>query len=462
MPLKTIIFVGVFGACCAGAVFQPLWGIVAYAADYIIGPQRQWWERPIQHLGIRYSYVLAIVTAIGVALNYGKLRFGKKLLHRHEILLLLFLGLVWVLRSVNEPTELYTIVDHPTVKLAKVMIFGLMLTHVVTDMKKLRVFMWTLVVCTLILGLQAYTARRYVGRLETVGGADFAESNFLAVFVGAMVPLIGVLFLQSRWPGKLFCLGTGAFAVNAIILTRSRGALVGIALGLIPAVFLAPKKLRLKVAAGLLVGSLGAVYLMDTGFVDRMKTIDRSGEQRDASSQLRLDLWETSLAMVKDHPLGIGPGNFFQVVGRYRPELERRDAHSTYFRCLTELGIPGFLLFLTICFSAMRTAMRASRRAERIRSETGTALRLLGYGFTVALCTFLAASLTVTTIYTEALWWLLLVPVCLERAVANHAEETENSLAKDAEAKATVGDQAGGRKRRRSSKPVLGRAVPSR
>ena len=345
MSLKTLLFVGLFAVCCAAAVFQPLWGILGYLAHYIIGPERQWWERPIQHLGIRYSYILAIATAIGVALNYGKLRFGKKLLHRHEVLLLLFVGLLWALRLLNEPTDYYTIVDHPTLKMTKVMVFGLMLTHVVTDAKKLRALLWTLVVCTLILGLQAYTAARPRGRLESVGGVDFSESNFLAAFLGAMLPLVGVLFLQTGWAGKLLCLGTGAFAANAIVLTRSRGALVGIALGLIPAILLAPKKLRLTIGAGMLVAGLGVLYvsLPDAGFMQRMKSITLSSEERDESSQQRLDLWETSLVMVKDHPLGIGPGNFFQVVGRYRPDLEGRDTHSTYFRCLTELGIPGFL-----------------------------------------------------------------------------------------------------------------------
>lgn len=447
MPLKTVLFILLFALATCGALAHPLLGILGYVAHYTIGPERQWWERPIQHLGIRYSYVLAIATAIGVALNYRRLRFGKKLLHRNEVLLLLFVGLLWLLRVVSEPTEYYTIVDHPTLKLTKVMIFGLMLTHVVTDMKKLRALVWTLVVCAFVLGVQAYNAPHF-GRLESVGGTDFAESNYLAAFLGAMIPLVGVLFLQTGWGGKLLCLGAGAFAANAITLTRSRGAVMGIVLGLIPAAFLAPKKLRLKIAAGILVAGLGALYvsLPDTGFMHRMKSISVSGEELDASSQQRLDLWQTSLTMVKDHPLGIGPGNFFQVVGRYRPELKGRDAHSMFFRCLTELGIPGFVFFLVICFSAIRTALRASRTAESIPSETGTAIRLLCYGFAVALCAFLAASTMVTTLYTESLWWLLLMPVCLERTVENamadlRARETPLEQPKEAQlpAKKQVG-----------------------
>ncbi len=423
MALKTILFAILFVICVLGAVWMPVLGILGYVGHYIIGPERQWWSVSLRPYGIRYSFVLAAATAIGVALNFQRLRYGNKFFSPHEKLLLLFVGLLWLLRFVSEPTEFYTIVDHPTVKLTKVLIFGLMLTHVVTNVKYLRALVWTLVVCTLFLSLQAYTASRYSGRLEGVGGPDFAEANFLPVFLGAVLPLIGVLFLRLRWWGKLFCLGTGAFMVNAIILARSRGALVGMALGTISAVLLAPKKLRMKVFAGLIVAGIGGLYLVDPGFHRRMTTISFSGEQVDMSGQQRLEAWGAARQMVADFPHGIGPGNFFQVIGRYRPKLEGRDTHSTFLRCAAELGIPGITLFVVIIVSAITTAVRASHRAIEIRSEAGAELQLYSYGFVVGLCMFLGAGLFVTTIYTEALWWFLIIPVCLERAVANHAEE---------------------------------------
>jgi O-antigen ligase len=263
-----------------------------------------------------------------------------------------------------------------------------------------------------------------MGRLEDVGGVDFAEANFLPAFIGAMLPLIGVLFFQPRWYGKVVCLVTGVFAVNTIILARSRGGLVGIGLGLIPAVLLAPKRFRMQVAVGLIVAGLGGAYLMDPGFWGRMSTINRVEDERDASAQSRLDLWDISIRMVKDHPLGIGPGNWFQTVGRYNPGFEGRDAHSTYFRCLAELGIPGFALFVMVAVSAVRVALGAYRRSAQITTNAGKMLHLLCYGYTVSLCTFLGAGLTVTALYTEVLWWLLFLPVCLERAVANLLAES--------------------------------------
>jgi len=79
--------------------------------------------------------------------------------------------LLWLLRAVSEPTASYTVVDHPSLKLTKVAIFCLMLTHVVTDGKSLKILLWTLVLSTFILGIEAYTAPRWMfdgGRLEGI------------------------------------------------------------------------------------------------------------------------------------------------------------------------------------------------------------------------------------------------------------------------------------------------------
>ena len=424
MALKTILFLLLFVLSACGALYHPILGILGYMAHYITGPDRQWWSVSLRPYGIRYSLILAVATAVGMVLHSRKLRYGAPFFTRHEKLMLAFLALLWVLYLAGDATMAYTVVDHPVLKITKVMVFGLMLTHIVTSVRSLRALLWTFVICTFILGLQAYVAPRYVGRLEGVGGVDFAEANFLPAFIGAMLPLIGVLFLQSRWRGKVFCLVAGVFAVNTIILARSRGALVGIGIGLIPVVLLAPKRFRKHVTVGLILLGMGGAYLMDPGFWGRMSTITRSEEQRDVSAQSRLDLWNISIRIVKDHPLGIGPGNWSQTVGRYDPAFEGRDAHSTYFRCLAELGLPGFALFIMIAVNAVRVAFRAYKSSSRIPTAAGEMLHLLCYGYTISLCTLLGAGLTVTALYTEVLWWLLFLPVCLERAVANLLAET--------------------------------------
>ena len=313
----------------------------------------------------------------------------------------------------------------------KVGLFCLMLTHVATDAKSVKWMLWTLVLSTFILSLEAYAAPRSSfshGRLEGIGGVDFSEANFLAAFIGGVLPLAGVLFLESRWLGKLLAVACGVFSVNTIVLTRSRGAVVGMALGAVVAIFLAPKGYRTKIMAGLLVAGLGGLYLADTTFLTRVATINRDVDELDRSAQSRLETWKLSVDMLKDHPLGIGPGNFFQFAGRYDARYDGRDAHNTYVRCFTELGIPGFALFLGLILHSIVILKRTMRKAYALPPDCQKQILLPSYGVAVGLCMMLGAGLTVTLLYTEALWWFLLLPVCLERAVDNLASDVGSQI----------------------------------
>jgi putative inorganic carbon (hco3(-)) transporter len=426
LGLRTLLFIGLFLLCTVGALGVPLLGLLGYMAHYIIGPEGQWWAAPLRPLEIRYSLTLAVMAAVGIALNFKKLRYGPSFLNPYEKTLLAFLGLMWLLRAVSEPTVYYTTVDHPSLKLTKVTIFCLMLTHVVTGGKSLKTLIWTLVLSTFILGIEAYSAPRWSferGRLEGIGGVDFSESNFLPAFIGGVLPLMGILFLQSRWPGKLVTLAAGVFSVNAIVLTRSRGAIVGIALGGLASLVFAPKGYRSKIFAGLLVAGVGGLYLSDAAFLSRIATIDSSDTNRDKSAQSRLDIWYLSLRMLSDHPFGVGPGNFAQFAGRYNILYQDRDAHNTYVRCSAELGIPGLLLFLALIVHAIAASKRTIKKAYDLPPEYRAQILMPGFGCAVGLCMALGCGLTVTLLYTEALWWFLLMPLCVERAADNLAED---------------------------------------
>lgn len=422
MPLTTLLFVALLAISIIGGLFNPLLAILGYMGHYIIGPEGQWWHAPVRPLGIRYSFTLAAVIALGIAFNYRKLRYGARLFTSHEKLVLYFLLFLWVLDLFTSATQAYTQVDHPTVKMVKVLLFCYMLTHVVTDVRSLKIMLWMLTICTLILGLQAYDAPRSAflsGRLEGIGGADFRESNMLPAFVGAVLPIIGALFLQKAWISRIVAACAGVFAVNAIILTRSRGAFVALALGALSALMMAPREFRGRIVVCLLLAGLGGLYLTDDGFIDRMTTIRTADGEVEVSAQGRKDTWKASWALLKDHPLGVGPGNFKQYIGRYDARFEGRDAHSTFVRCWSELGIPGFIFFMTIIFSALWQNVKAVRRARALPEHLRDQIMLPAYGLSIGLIIMLGAGTFVTLLYVEMLWWWLLFPVCLHRVIDN-------------------------------------------
>ena len=421
MPLKGIMFIGLFLLCAGGALFLPCLGVYGYISNYCIGPVSQWWAAPFSGLGIRYSLTLALTTAIGMLLQRDKLRFGESFLQWQEALMLLFLGIVWLSTFMGvETVGRYTMVDHPSVKFTKIVVFALMMTHIITDKHKLDGLLWVFVIASLILGLQAWDLPRRAfvgGRLEGIGGADFNEANYFGAFMAAMLPIIGIQLFRSNWFGKAVCAVSAAFTANAIVLCRSRGAVLGIAAGAITACLFAPKKHRKKIAVGLVIGMIGGIHVADPQFIERISTIIHAEETRDESAQSRIRLWAAGIKMAIDHPLGIGTGNWYNRIGLYIPEYEGKDAHSTYIKCVVELGWHGIIVLFFIVITAFRS-LTAVRRVS-FHPDKGIDSDIISFGLTISLYTYLACCITMTLIYSEFFWILLSLPVCLSRVVEN-------------------------------------------
>lgn len=83
-------------------------------------------------------------------------------------------------------------------------------------------------------------------------------------------------------------------------------------------------------------------------------------------SSEREDLWRVAGEEFLDHPLlGGGPGSFqFAYLRHRRTEITPKDPHSVELLFLSELGLPGFILFVVFIGAATVAAIR-SRRVDR-------------------------------------------------------------------------------------------------
>lgn len=446
MGIKTTLFLLIFLVCCGGALFMPLLAVLGYVAHYVIGPETQWWAAPLKPYDIRYSLTLAVMAAVGIALHWHRLRLPGPTFSRQEWVMLLFLAIAWFSTLVGEQTVgLYTTIDPPAMKLLKTTVFALMLTNVVTSVKNLNYFFWVLILSTWVLAIQANSRPQsefVSGRLEGVGGVDFQDANFFGAFLVCMLPIIGIQFLRSRLAGKLVCLATGVFTVNGIVLTRSRGAFLAALVAAVVALLFAPKRLRGVIVLGLLVAAIGSVRLMDPAYIERVATIGRSEEERDRSSQSRIEIWGGGMRMMLANPLGVGAGNFVQAIGRYMPTNANRDAHNTYVRCAGELGIPGIAVLLLLIVTAFGSLRKTSALANELPDDEQRGMRLCilaSYSSLAAVC---AASITVTLLYVENFWWFLSLPICLSRVVERLLWERESALDADDDLETVDGDSA--------------------
>jgi putative inorganic carbon (hco3(-)) transporter len=422
MPLKAILFIGLFAFCVIGALFSPFLGVYGYIAEYCIGPANAWWAAPFYSYGLRYSFILAVMTTLGFFLHKSRMQYGKHFFRPQEILILFFFAVIWLsVFFTGGMTDRYLVVDHPAIKITKIFTFAFLMTHIITDKRKLNGLFWVFVIVSLILGLQAWdTPRRAFsqGRLEGIGGADFTEANYFSAFMATMLPIVGIQFFRcKKLFGKIVCFISAAFTANAVVLCRSRGAFVGLAFGAFAAASYAPKRYRIKILLCLILGISGGIYLTDARFIERLTTIARVDETRDVSAQSRLDIWKGGMKMVRDHPLGIGAGNWYDNIVKYVATYGKLDSHNTFVKCIAELGFHGFIIFLAIVIAAYRSLGLYKRR--KVPAGDHDELLLISFAAKVSLTTLLACCMTMTLLYAEFLWILLCLPICIDRAVSN-------------------------------------------
>ncbi len=433
MAIRTILFLIGCLVCAGGSFYHPIFGVVGYVCHYLTWPEEQWWGNVLNPYGVRFSLMFGLLTAVGMVVSARRLRMGRRLMVPQEWLMLLFLCTAVLTNQLNAlNTDLYPTGDWAALmaKLTKIFIFTWMLTHVVTDLRRYRVFVWTLILCTLYLGFEAYTApieRFQHSRLNRIGGPDFSESSFFGAHLAAVMPFIGVAFLTGNWWRRLFCTAAAAFTINALILTRTRAAIVGCLVGLLAALILRLRRRKLQLIACLIPTLVAGVLLTDAGFRTRIGTIFAPPEERDQSVVSRLQIWHAAVDMLMNHPLGVGAGNFAWAISRYNRNLYARDAHNTFVRTAGELGVHSLLLHLAVIACAALT-LRAAMRCAR-GTPAALELHYHAYALMLANIIMLACGMFMSQTYIEEYWWFLAMPVCVFRCAENARRDWEGETA---------------------------------
>ena len=417
-PLKTIMYFLLFWGGCVVALVNPIWGVVNYVMAYQTNPTNTWWGAPLTAMGIRFSMFAAAATILGLV-------FGRKFVPRVRpalsmwevgaIALVFFAAINLILGSGYHPTSRYAFE-----KLWKMTLFTLILARLASTRANLKLVLWSLVGGSLYLGHDAYTAHPsafFHGRLEMIGGPDFATTSGMAAHLSAMLPLIGAAFLTARtWKWRAFAAVAGAFAFNAVVLCRTRSAFVGLTCGVLAAILTAPRARRFRIHLLLVTGTIMAFSLTDNHFWDRMQTLtSRESLNKDAAAVSRFEIWRVSLDILLDHPAGVGAGNFPRVVGSYDPRHYRRSSHNTLIVCFTELGFQGGVVFLLLIAGSLRCLYRSAKLADHTDDPLET--KFLTYGLLVSFVTYVVTGLGTERFYCESFWWVLVLPLCLHRAV---------------------------------------------
>ena len=182
--------------------------------------------------------------------------------------------------------------------------------------------------------------------------STWENPNILAGYLDIIICLVFGLFVKADSQKKKIVLGVMLAAGAACLaMTYARGACLVIAVIFVLYGMLKDWRVLLAcvvVAVGLLV--------VDPVLYERLSSVFT---KVDTSSEMRLAFWESTIAMIQDHPfLGIGWGAYWMVYPEYDFYLQGADirivhAHNWYLNYAAEIGIPGMLSFVWLFFGSL-------------------------------------------------------------------------------------------------------------
>jgi putative inorganic carbon (hco3(-)) transporter len=300
-----------------------------------------------------YAYIIAILTCI----SWLFCRTEKERLPLTPLVTLTLLFSLWM-----TITSIFALAPEADVWakwtfVHKMLFMALVGYALTTTHERVNQLIWVVVLSIGIWGVKGAIGVLLLGGGSKVYGPPEGPISDNNDFGLALIMILPLLFYQwhfaaNRWLRRGLML-MGFLVAVAVVLTYSRGALVGLCL-MAPILMV---RSRAKLSIGILVVAVGCfIYnFAPENWFGRMATIEHY--QDDESAMTRIYMWKVSLRIAEQRPF-VGGGfrvtfwpeatNGF-LAGTDLPELTRpRAAHSIYFDALSEHGYVGLALFLMI------------------------------------------------------------------------------------------------------------------
>jgi O-antigen ligase len=248
-----------------------------------------------------------------------------------------------------------------------------------------RPLLWAIVLAQGYVGFEQnlnYLVKGFNTAGDGFGGMD---NNFFAVsLLSVLGPAIALMLSSNTAMLRALAGLAAALILHSILLTYSRGGMVGLLAVAATAFVLMPK--RPKYMGPLLATVVVAVWFTGPQLYARYATTFASDENRDASAESRLDLWKDCLKVVEAEPVfGIGPANWPTIASSFG-WTAGKSAHSVWMETAAEVGIPGVTALLAFFgFALVRLwPIARQRQTEENRYEvalaTGIILSIVGFG----------------------------------------------------------------------------------
>jgi len=239
------------------------------------------------------------------------------------------------------------------------LLYFFLVLQVIKTIKQVGRFFFALIISGVVVSVIGI-AQASLGMVTSDGRiASLYEGvpNYLALYLAPILILSLVLFFKLSCEKAFIKCGLFLSIIilfYALFLSRSYGGFFAVIISLIIFFFFLPRKSQWML--------LGAFLLVVTFFlffqISSSKWQQFVNWRESSSTQARLQIWRTSLAILQDHWFwGVGLGQFEPIYQKYLPryffpplEWVVRDPHNLFLSFWLNLGAIGFLSFLAILF----------------------------------------------------------------------------------------------------------------
>jgi hypothetical protein len=253
-----------------------------------------------------------------------------------------------------------------TVRYASFAALFIVVSQFVGDHRVQRRLAWALVISSGIASVIALQS--FLSGDSTQANLPYGDPNDLAYILATTVPVGVWLLLGSARRARPLLLVILALMSATIVLTFSRGALVGLAAALIWHVATEQRR-RLALVGGVIVVAVTSTFLLIQLNPEQLQAgLNAKEKVASANVDTRLDAWSGAARLASEHPLGVGPGNFrlyyLEETGRPAGTDTLLVVHDAYLDVAAELGIGAMLIFLLYLGGSFLRATTARARGN--------------------------------------------------------------------------------------------------
>jgi len=343
-----IVLICVFGSLPI-CFIKPHFGIYVWYWISLMNPHRLTWE-----IGDRFhiALIVAVVTLLGFLTVKHHIRFPKE----REGLLLIGL-MVWF--TVTTVFGLFPIdAWEKWEQVMKILLMTVATFMIIKGRAQLR---YLLIVITISIGF--FALKGMVWGILTGGqfrlyGPPYSfigDNNAMGMAFNMIIPI--TLFMartENNWKVAFFYYIVFFSSIFGVVLTYSRGGVLGLGVVLLLIGFRMKKNVMLLGAVSIL--ALLVSFFMPGNWGERIEGI--GNYRKDASAMGRLETWEYAWRFAVENPL-MGGG-----FAAFKKNPTGVNSHSIYFGMLAEHGFVGLVLFAALIIASYRSCSKMRKRRK--------------------------------------------------------------------------------------------------